>query len=116
MAFMQKQIIEGIWYQVETLCGTVCLTSDIAPSTAIDFCDACDDGLHYPNEVPATVTCDLVAFTECEYAYQIFSLERVKGFGARLSAPGYLDATEWAVFDTEQEASDYLADMYDNEY
>ena len=32
-------------------------------------------------------------------------------YGARLSAPGYLDCTEWEVFDTEQEACSYLADM-----
>ena len=33
------------------------------------------------------------------------------GHGARLSAPGYMDCTDWCVFDTEQEAIDYLADM-----
>lgn len=26
------------------------------------------------------------------------------GYGVRLSAPGYLDCTEWEVFDTEAEA------------
>jgi hypothetical protein len=34
------------------------------------------------------------------------------GYGARQSAPGYLDCTEWEVFDTEQEAEDYLTEMY----
>ena len=34
------------------------------------------------------------------------------GYGARLSAPGYLDCTDWVVFDTEQEAIDYLAETY----
>jgi hypothetical protein len=38
--------------------------------------------------------------------------ENIKGYGARLSAPGYLDCTEWAVFDTEQEAREYLEEMY----
>jgi len=38
-------------------------------------------------------------------------LDMRKGYGARLSAPGYLDCTEWEVFDTEQEACSYLADM-----
>ena len=32
------------------------------------------------------------------------SWENIKGYGARLSAPGYLDCTEWTVFDTEDEA------------
>lgn len=34
---------------------------------------------------------------------------------ARMSAPGYLDATEWAAFDTREEAEDYLIEMYYNE-
>jgi hypothetical protein len=43
------------------------------------------------------------------------SWENVKGFGARLSAPGYLDCTEWTVFDTEDEAREYLAENYPDE-
>jgi hypothetical protein len=31
-------------------------------------------------------------------------LETVFGYGVRLSASGYLDCTEWEVFDTEAEA------------
>lgn len=34
------------------------------------------------------------------------------GYGARLSAPGYLDATDWTVFDTQDEAEQYLVDTY----
>lgn len=40
------------------------------------------------------------------------SWENFKGYGARLSAPGYLDCTEWTVFDTEEEAREYLAETY----
>ena len=36
----------------------------------------------------------------------------VPAWGARLSAPGYLDCTEWCVFDTEAEAAQYLLDTY----
>jgi hypothetical protein len=43
------------------------------------------------------------------------SWENVKGYGARLSAPGYLDCTEWTVFDTEEEAKAFLDDMSDDE-
>jgi hypothetical protein len=39
--------------------------------------------------------------------------EVVHGYGARLSANGYLDCTEWCVFDTEHAAAEYLADTYD---
>ena len=40
------------------------------------------------------------------------SWENIKGYGARLSAPGYLDCTEWSVFDTEEEANAYLEEYY----
>lgn len=39
----------------------------------------------------------------------------VSGWGARLSAPGYLDCTEWAVYETEEEAEQFLRDTYDVE-
>jgi hypothetical protein len=38
-------------------------------------------------------------------------VEIVTGFGARLSAPGYLDCTDWAVFDTIAEAEAYLDEI-----
>jgi hypothetical protein len=38
--------------------------------------------------------------------------ENIKGYGARLSAPGYLDCTEWSVFDTKEEAEKYLTENY----
>ena len=41
-----------------------------------------------------------------------WTVELTWGFGARLSASGYLDCTDWCVFDTEQEAIDYLAETY----
>jgi hypothetical protein len=41
--------------------------------------------------------------------------EKVTGFGARLSAPGYLDCTEWAVFDSEDEAREHLAEISEDD-
>jgi hypothetical protein len=55
-------------------------------------------------------------FTEKEardnYQGKVWSSKPREGFGARLSAPGYLDCTEWSVFDTEKEAWDYLEESY----
>jgi len=45
---------------------------------------------------------------------EIFSVELIHGFGARLSAPGYMDCTEWTVFDSEYDANQFLIDTYDN--
>lgn len=39
-------------------------------------------------------------------------LERMTGYGARLSAPGYMDCTSWSVHKTVAEAAQDLIDNY----
>jgi hypothetical protein len=36
----------------------------------------------------------------------------VWGYGARLSAPGYLDATDWTVFTSLKDAEEYLKENF----
>lgn len=43
---------------------------------------------------------------------KVVTLHMLK-WGARLSAPGYMDCTDWAVFDTEEEAREYIRDEYE---
>jgi len=70
--------------------------------------------------LPGTYVYPAQHFTEdqARFAYNIHDrddvaeCEMVTGFGARLSAPGYLDCTDWAVFDTMKEAAEYLIDTY----
>ena len=38
--------------------------------------------------------------------HEYWSLKLITGWGARLSAPGYLDATEWTVYETREEAEE----------
>jgi hypothetical protein len=57
-------------------------------------------------------------FVPAEYADDLDDGERVVTlhmlkWGARLSAPGYLDCTEWAIFDTEAEARQYIQDEFE---
>ena len=47
-----------------------------------------------------------------EYGMADVDVEVIVGYGARLSAPGYMDCTEWSVFDTVSEAEQYLVDTY----
>jgi hypothetical protein len=90
MSFMQKQItVKQSWWQVETSTGTEIVPVDLVPQEPADssaFEDYCEG--------------------------QVQSWELIQGYGARLSAPGYMDCTEWAVFDTEKEAEQYLEEMY----
>ncbi len=39
----------------------------------------------------------------------------VEGYGARMSAPGYTDCTEWTVFESPEEAAEYLAETLGEE-
>jgi len=92
MGFMQRQITgKCIWFQVETSQSTEFIPDDVAGSNPdledlIDYCEG----------IPV-------------------SFEVIQGYGARLSAPGYMDCTEWTVFETEKEAEEYLEEMYPDE-
>ena len=103
MAHMQRQIVKGSWLKVETTYGT-------------EFVSIADTSLFVrdshtlthpmtPEEKHAAVT-KIQPYTEGEPQ----EWENITGYGARLSAPGYLDCTPWEVFESEQEALDYLAE------
>lgn len=105
MSFMEKQITGNVrWLRVETTHGT-------------EFVSVFDSGLDWPNsgtlrgEALQDAITQLQDYTDGEPE----SWENIKGFGARLSAPGYLDCTEWTVFDTETEAREYLDSEYPDE-
>ena len=88
--FMKPEIIEQDWYKVETSDGTWWVPDDCVGNTIQDIMEFED----YVEGIPQ------------EY-------EKIHGFGARLSAPGYMDCTEWCVFDNECEAVSYLCETYD---
>lgn len=92
MSFMQKQITNKMkWFQVETSQGTEWIQSDIfTPDAQIE---SVADLIDYCEGVP-------------------ISFEVVEGYGARLSAPGYMDCTEWTVFPTLGDAEKYLEENY----
>jgi len=108
---MQKQIVFGEWLGIEEINGTSFLPIEDAPKSVIEFCESAA----YPNEIAnhPDVRSELLEFVNCNHDFQIFSVERITGFGCGLSAPGHMDCTEWGVFETEKEAEQYLSEMYD---
>lgn len=99
MSFMQKQITSRQhWLEVETTHGTEFLPQELVANVANCYEDAEDDNSF--NEVQK--------YTEGEPQ----SWKWIEGYGARMSAPGYMDCTEWCVFDTQEEAEQYLKEMY----
>jgi len=108
MAFMKPQITEKqMWVMVDGSAGT-----DIIPADLVDLNEvrkmneeiekSRDGVIHLEGTI-------LDEFTENTDAYQIIIIE---GHGARLSAPGYLDATDWTVHDTPEEAENYLEETF----
>lgn len=90
--FMEPEIIEDSWYEIDGPMGIEYVPMWLVGTGAKweELSDYCENR-------------------------EVWTIEEVRGFGARLSAPGYMDCTEWAVFDTEQEAIDYLEQMYIND-
>lgn len=96
MSFMERQIVYGRWIEVDGPCGIDAIPFDVV----------------YPSQNQKTLHPtfeDVRDYTENREAY---SIEVRDGYGARLSAPGYMDCTEWSVFDTEDEAREYLDEYY----
>ena len=101
MGFMQKQVT-GLedWAEVETNCGTEFVPIEQLGIKLTDNLDA--ESLERAR----------IALRDYVEGSKILDYQIVKGYGARLSAPGYMDCTEWTVFDTELEAYDYLEQTY----
>lgn len=107
MAFMRPEVTDEDFLTVETNIGTSHIPCDVTgtlglvPGERTERTDAgCPEALldvrEYVDGRPEAVT-----------------LVRGKWF-ARLSAPGYLDSTDWAgPFDSEQAARDDIADVWD---
>ena len=99
MAFMEPQITKKqSWVNIDGNKGGL--------SVPLDCWEGFDDDGKPANTVE-------VCTEDCCYNAGEYTVEIVEGFGARLSAPGYMDCTEWVVFDTEENARAYLVSTYE---
>lgn len=100
MPFMQPQIVFGRWVQVEGNVGTEFIEADLVGDV---------EPYHGPAiSIPETLAdyCENRTVTE---------IKVIEGWGARFSAPGYLDRTDWAVFPSQNEAQAYLDEQVEDE-
>jgi len=88
--FMKPEITHDRWWELSTSDGTVFLPMELSDGTPED----------------------LLQYTELSNVDDIYDVEEREGYGARMSAPGYMDATDWTVFDTEKAAEEYLDEYY----
>lgn len=101
--FMQPEVDFFSAYLVETDHGSELVPSDLVGDLGID-------GLTDTEDMDPDC---LDSFRDYIEGSEIYSVEPITGWFARLSAPGYLDCTEWlGPFDTEQEALKDLDDTY----
>jgi hypothetical protein len=99
MGFMEKQITgKERWAIVETNCG-----KEAVPIEQLNIA--------LPYRVSGFVAACARILRDYLEGSEIFDVIEREGYGARLSAPGYLDSTDWTVFDTAKEAEDYLDDL-----
>lgn len=93
MPHMMPEIEHMIMLQIETTCGTESIPADLVNQGATaEDCQAYLEGKPLRDAEPETVS----------------------GWFARLSAPGYMDCTDWSgPFATEDEAREHIRDMFD---
>lgn len=109
--FMQPEITQRQrWLEIDGPEGTEWIPSEFIKDASIG-------GFKGPKQT---------TFMECEEYVQFlfnqaadyrrnrkaYSVKFREGFGARYQAPGYLDCTDWCVFDKRDEAVKYLLDEY----
>lgn len=95
MPHMQPQVEYAEYFEVETSVGTEIVPADVV------------------NRTTETVSVELLLdYLEGKPNDPEAECERKMGWLARLSAPGYLDCTDWSAHATEQEANDYLVEQY----
>jgi len=110
--FMKQQILEGKWVEVENPNGMFCIPGVLLANGGGVGIPAYWDGSLIDESQKQT-------FAALSHFYNIYipgygkiiSFEIKTGFGARLSASGYLDSTDWCVFDTVEEALKYLEEL-----
>lgn len=86
MSFMKAELTSKMkWYQVEDKTGTIFYPGNYFSKDWVK--------IEHPNSQVTTVI----------------------GYGARLSAPGYLDATDWNVYTSREEAEAYLSQLEGDE-
>lgn len=102
--FMEPEIREGTWAECETSHGTEWIPADVLGS-------ADRERLGFAKR-PRARDVDGEGFARDFLDGECYSARLVRGFGARLSAPGYMDCTEWTVFRTRAAAECYLIETY----
>ena len=100
--FLEPEVLFGSWYLVETDWGQEAVSEPAVGYLGI--------------ELGEVMNSDCPEWKRAKRALRPYLMGRpeevtlIKGYGARTSAPGFLDCSEWVVFPSEAEALAYLAE------
>lgn len=92
MSFMEPEVIQGSGYIVETTEGS----SFVVPDVVLEGEPTARRLMQYAPE---------------NVGQRYDSHEEAKGFFVRMSAPGYLDATDWEFFSTQEEVDAWIEEQ-----
>jgi len=105
------QAVHGLFVVCETTHG-----KEMFPADLVGVDEPFEAVLLGTDEPTDPVTPELAGAIDPLVSGILIEVECVRGWFARLSAPGYLDCTEWCgPFSSEQEASAYLKRMYEDD-
>jgi len=103
-SFMKPEIYQGEAYEVDGSGGITVVPFDLVGDLGLVVGESMDED----DESFKLAAAALKDFVEGE----IWRIELSEGWLARLSAPGYMDSTEWSIYDSKQEAEEELKIMY----
>lgn len=117
MSFMQPELVHGLWLRVDTMNGTWWVPEDLVGPVFLKQGVAYEvewDSLE-PDSKLRPLLNDLEDYVEADRT-EIYELTLVEGWGGRMSAPGYLDCTEWVVLPEREDVEAVLEDMYGEDH
>lgn len=104
MASMEPETCRGGYWHVETWAG-----SFIVPDDVLEGDPTADNLSRY---VPEGIGMTMGApDRDCDE----WAIEHREGWYGRMSAPGYLDCTDWETADSEEELIEQLTEGYDDD-
>ena len=113
-SFMHPAIEHGEYFEVETENGTEIVPADVV--CRLPFAVKFEAGGHWDasEDVPGWDALERAISPYVEGS-SIQTISPKIGWLARMSAPGYMDCTDWTAHDSEAEAMAYLVDNYGND-
>lgn len=93
MSFMEPETYYGEYYEIDGNEGTFAVPAEVTGKLDVE---------------------DLEAFRDYYPGNRIESVRKEHGWLGRLSAPGYLDATDWTPYDADDEAG--VIEQLEEEY